>query len=57
MSGIAENLARRMRTTGWTLLAVIVALFLGAACFILKNGHKSRTVLHSEAPSPPPLFV
>jgi hypothetical protein len=38
----------RVRVTAWALVAVIVALTIGAACFIAKNGHKSRTVLHSE---------
>lgn len=40
----------RLRRTAWWLAAVIAALFLGGACFILFNGHKSRTVLHSEIP-------
>ncbi len=39
---------RRLRRTAWTLVAVMVALAAGAACFIAKYGRKSRTVLHSE---------
>lgn len=42
---------RRLRRTAWTLVAVMVALAAGAACFIAANGRKSRTVLHSEAPA------
>lgn len=37
----------RMRRTAWILAAVMAALFAGAACYIVFNGHKSRTVLHS----------
>ena len=39
---------RRLRRTAWTLVAVMTALALGAACFIAKYGRKSHTVLHSE---------
>ena len=54
--GIRENPAAprdsavraRTRRTGWWLAAVIAALFVGAACYIVFNGHKSRTVLHSQ---------
>ena len=42
---------RRLRRTAWTLVAVMAALALGAACFIAKYGRKSRTVLHSELPA------
>ena len=42
------TLEARLRRTAWILAAVIVALGAGAACFIAKNGWKSRTVLHSE---------
>ena len=38
----------KMRRTAWCLAAVIAALFAGAACYIVFNGHKSHTVLHSE---------
>ena len=38
----------KMRKTAWWLGLVIAALFAGAACYIVFNGHKSRTVLHSE---------
>jgi hypothetical protein len=39
---------RRLRRTAWTLVAVMAALAAGSACFIALEGHKSRTVLHSE---------
>jgi hypothetical protein len=42
---------RRLRRTAWTLVAVMAALALGAACFIAKYGRKSHTVLHSEFPA------
>jgi amino acid permease len=44
----SPEVARKLRRTGWVLLAVIVSLAVGAACFIAKYGRKSRTVLHSE---------
>ena len=42
------EIRRRLRRTAWTLVAVMAALAIGAACFIAANGRKSRTVLHSE---------
>jgi len=38
---------RRLRRTAWTLVAVMLALAAGAACFIARYGRKSHTVLHS----------
>jgi hypothetical protein len=43
----APELRRRLRRTAWIIAAVIATLGVGAACFIAKNGWKSRTVLHS----------
>jgi len=40
-------MSKNVRRTAWILAAVITAMGLGAACFIAKNGSKSRTVLHS----------
>lgn len=39
---------RRLRRTAWTLVVVMAALAAGSACFIARNGRKSRTVLHSQ---------
>ena len=41
------ELRRRLRRTAWVVAVVIAILGVGAACFIAKNGWKSRTVLHS----------
>jgi hypothetical protein len=41
------EIRRRLRRTLWTLVAVMAALALGAACFIARYGRKSHTVLHS----------
>ena len=39
---------RRVRRTGWIIAVVIAALSIGSAWYMMKNGRKSRTVLHSE---------
>ena len=44
----SPEVRRRVRRTAWLIAAVITFLGVGAACFIAKNGRKSRTVLHSE---------
>lgn len=44
----SAELRRKVRRTGWIIAAVIAFLGVGAACFIAKNGRKSRTVLHSQ---------
>ncbi len=44
----SPSVRSRVRRTGWILAAVMAALFAGAACYIVFNGHKSRTVLHSQ---------
>ena len=43
----APELRKRLRRTAWVIAVVIAVLGVGAACFIAKNGWKSRTVLHS----------
>lgn len=43
----APGLRKRLRRTAWVIVVVIAALGIGAACYIAKNGWKSRTVLHS----------
>jgi hypothetical protein len=42
------GIRRRLRATGWILFAVMIGLAVFAAWFIVLNGRKSRTVLHSE---------
>jgi hypothetical protein len=41
-------LARRLRVTAAIVVAVMVGLAVFAALYIVKNGRRSHTVLHSE---------
>jgi len=45
------ELRRRSLRTARILLAVILGLAAGAACFIARYGRKSHQVLHSEIPA------
>ena len=44
----SRDRSTRLKSTGWILAIVIAVLFAASACFIAFNGHKSRTVLHSD---------
>jgi len=43
---------RRLRATAAILFAIMIGLAVFAAWFIVLNGRKSRTVLHSELAVP-----